>query len=99
MPTLAEGFGFTNLEAMSYGLPVVSSTAGPIPEVVAHGRTGLLVAPGDVDALAQAMAALAGDGARGVAMGAAAREAFLERFTLEAFRARLDGFYRRAREG
>ena len=58
MPTLAEGFGFTNVEAMSYGLPVVSTSVGPIPEIVTDG---LLVAPGDVDALAEAMLRLAND--------------------------------------
>ena len=50
MPTLAEGFGFTNVEAMSHALPVISSRLGPIEEIVAHGETGLLVEPGDVTA-------------------------------------------------
>ena len=53
--TLAEGFGFTNVEAMSYGLPVVSSEVGPIPETVLHEESGLVVAPGDVEALVEAM--------------------------------------------
>ena len=46
MPSLAEGFGFTNIEAMSVGLPVISSNIGPMPEVVADGESGLLVAAG-----------------------------------------------------
>lgn len=96
MPTLAEGFGFTNVEAMSFGLPVISSAVGPIPEVVADGRTGLLVPPGQVDALADAMNRLVSDPDAARAMGEAGREAFLDRFTLDAFRDRLAAVYERA---
>ena len=99
MPTLAEGYGFTNIDAMSHGLPVVSSRIGPIPEVVEHGRTGLLVDAGDVDALTVALDRLVADPGDAREMGAAGRAAFLERFTLEAFRDRLGAFYRRALEG
>ena len=99
MPTHAEGFGFANVEAMSFGLPVVTSTAGPASEIVDEGRTGLLVAPGDVEALREAMSRLAGDRDQARRMGAAAREAFQERFTLERFRSALGALYRRALEG
>ena len=46
------------LEAFAAGLPVVSTSAGDIPLMVRHGETGLLVAPGDPVALAEAMAAV-----------------------------------------
>ena len=55
LPSLAESFGFTLLEAMSLGRPVVGSTAGGIPEVVADGVDGLLVAPGQSQELAEAI--------------------------------------------
>src|SRR3954454_4186611 len=96
MPTLAEGFGFTNIEAMSYGLPVVSSTFGPIPEIVEHETTGLLVTPGDIDALGAAMARLAAGRESAARMGAAGRERFLGRWTIEHFRKGLGDFYSRA---
>lgn len=98
MPTHAEGFGFTNVEAMSFGLPVVTSTAGPGAEIVTDGRTGLLVAPGDVDGLRDVLLSLAADPGRALRMGAAARADFLERFTVERFQSVLGAFYRRALE-
>jgi glycosyltransferase involved in cell wall biosynthesis len=98
MPSRAEGFGFTNVEAMSYGLPVISSRVGPIPEVVRDGVTGAIVRPGDVDALAAAMASLVADPARAARLGAAARTDFLARFTLARFRAELGRVYQEAVE-
>ncbi|MDJ0973960.1 MAG: glycosyltransferase [Planctomycetota bacterium] len=51
-PSRSEGFGFPPLEAMAAGVPVVTTTAGSIPEVV--GDAALCVAPGDAGALADA---------------------------------------------
>jgi glycosyltransferase involved in cell wall biosynthesis len=96
LPTRAEGFGFTNVEAMSFGLPVISSTVGPIPEIVAEGETGLLVPPGDVKALADAMTRLVSDPEAARAMGEAGRGAFLNRFTLDHFHQQLAAVYRQA---
>ena len=49
-PSVYEPFGIINLEAMACETPVVASAVGGIPEVVEHGETGLLVAPGAVSA-------------------------------------------------
>jgi glycosyltransferase involved in cell wall biosynthesis len=98
MPSHAEGFGFTNVEAMSFGVPVITSTVGPAREIVSDGETGMLVAPGSVDALADAMARLAGDPERARLMGSRAREQFESRFTSVRFRQALGAFYRRALE-
>ena len=96
MPSHAEGFGFTNVEALSFGLPVVSSKVGAIPETVAEGRTGFLVPPGDVSALAAAMERLVAEPAHVRRLGEAARADFLSRFTRERFRAELARVYREA---
>lgn len=61
-PSLYEGFGFPPLQAMALGVPVVATTAGALPEVVGDG--GLLVAPRDLDALAQALASVLDDSHR-----------------------------------
>ena len=82
-PARWEGFGLALLEAMLCGRPVVASRVSAIPEVVEDGVTGLLVAPDEAGALATAIAALLGDPARAVAMGASGRRRAVERFTLE----------------
>lgn len=52
---LVESFGMTAVEAMACGRPVIASNAGGLPEVVEAGRCGLLVVPGDVQALSEAI--------------------------------------------
>ncbi len=58
-PSRYEGFGLPVLEAMSYGAPVIASSAGGIPE--AAGDAAMYVPPGDADALEQALRRVAGD--------------------------------------
>lgn len=53
--TLAEAFGIVNLEAMASGLPIIASKLGGIPDVVQDEETGLLVTPGSVDRLKDAI--------------------------------------------
>jgi glycosyltransferase involved in cell wall biosynthesis len=64
MPSKSEGLGSSALLAMSYGLPVVASRVGGLPEVVEEARTGWLIEPASPAALAQAILAAAGDRAR-----------------------------------
>jgi glycosyltransferase involved in cell wall biosynthesis len=72
LPSYWEGFGIVFLEAMSRGLPVIATTAGAIPELVDHLQTGLLVAPGDVQGLAQALARIVTDAPLRARLGKAA---------------------------
>jgi glycosyltransferase involved in cell wall biosynthesis len=55
LPTIQEGFGLVFAEAMAAGLPVVACRAAAVPEIVADGRTGVLVTPKRPDELATAM--------------------------------------------
>lgn len=93
MPTEAEGWGFTNAEAMSFGLPVISTNISAIPEIVEHGATGLLIEPNDSDGLLDAMARLAESRDLREEMGARGRERFISHFSREVFRDRLQEFY------
>lgn len=58
LPTLGEGFGLVLLEAMAHRLPIISTNTMAIPEIVAHGETGLLVPPRDVKSLRRAVGSL-----------------------------------------
>jgi glycosyltransferase involved in cell wall biosynthesis/GT2 family glycosyltransferase len=70
---LPEPFGQVVVEGMAAGLPVIAAAAGGPAEVISDGVNGLLVPPGDVDALACAMKRLAGDAALRHDLGRAAR--------------------------
>ncbi|HEX7251596.1 MAG TPA: glycosyltransferase family 4 protein [Thermoanaerobaculia bacterium] len=61
LPSRQEGFGIVFLEAMAAGLPVVAARAAAVPEVIEDGECGILVPPGDHDALAAALDRLLGD--------------------------------------
>jgi glycosyltransferase involved in cell wall biosynthesis len=75
-----EGLPNVLLEALSMGVPVVSSRLAGTPEVVLHGETGLLVEPGDVDGLAGAIERLGADRTSCQRMGAAGREMMVAGF-------------------
>lgn len=55
LPTLWEGMGRVFLEAQAAGVPVIGTKVGGVPDVVKDGVTGILVPPGDVDALVNAI--------------------------------------------
>jgi glycosyltransferase involved in cell wall biosynthesis len=82
----SEGLPLAILEAMAAGLPVVATAVGGIPELVADGETGLLVPPGDADALAGALRRLVADPGLRRRLGEAARARVEERFSLTAMR-------------
>ena len=82
VPSLYEGFGFPAAEAMSCGIPVVSTTAGALTEVVDE-ESGILVPPGDHMAIAEAVKRLMSDDALRQRMGVAGRARVLKMFSWE----------------
>jgi glycosyltransferase involved in cell wall biosynthesis len=80
-PSLYEGFGLPAAEAMACGAAVIATTAGAFPEFIDDGRTGVLVPPGNPDALAAAIQALLREPERCRAMGAAASGHIRTNFT------------------
>lgn len=89
-----EGFGLTLIEAMAAGAALVAARAGAAPLVVEDGVTGVLVPPGDADALVAALEPLMRDPATAEAMGARARARVLEKFSLDVEAERIADVYR-----
>jgi glycosyltransferase involved in cell wall biosynthesis len=74
LPSFHEGYGMVYAEAMVYGLPVIATTAGAIPETV-PSQAGLLVPPGNPAALAQALRQVIADPALAARLAAGSRAA------------------------
>jgi glycosyltransferase involved in cell wall biosynthesis len=84
VPSHVEPLGNATLEAMSYALPVIGSTAGGIPEMVVHGETGLLTPPRDPERLAGALKTLLLDPQSRLRYGTQGRRRCEELFSLAA---------------
>jgi glycosyltransferase involved in cell wall biosynthesis len=74
VPSFYEAFGIVYLEAMSFGLPVIASTAGAAHELITPDQTGFFIAPGDAEALAGHLRMWQRDRALLLQMGLAARQ-------------------------
>ncbi|PUA31612.1 MAG: hypothetical protein B7O98_08930 [Zestosphaera tikiterensis] len=93
LPTLADYHPIALLEAQALGTPVVSTRVGAIPEIVIDGETGLLVEPGSIDQLAEAIEMLLTDERLRRKMSQKARE-WSKNFTLDKAVSRLEGIYK-----
>jgi glycosyltransferase involved in cell wall biosynthesis len=82
-PSHMEGLNTSILDAMMLGRPVIGTTAGGIPEIIEHGKTGLLVPPKDPAALAEAIVALVTDLSKAENLARAGHERVQERFTAD----------------
>ena len=98
LPSEIESFGVAALEALSCGVPVFGYRVGGLPEVVVDG-VGTLVAPGDVDALADALRAVLVDSVRHADMARAARAHAVAGFGRDAALDRYEACYRRVLDG
>jgi L-malate glycosyltransferase len=83
LPSLSEGLSSAILEAMAASLPIVATAVGGIPELVKDGDNGLLVAPADSAALADAIRRLADNREESRRMGERGRQRVEAQFTLE----------------
>jgi glycosyltransferase involved in cell wall biosynthesis len=92
-PSLWEGLPLTLLMAMGAGLPVVGTRVSGITDVVEDGRNGMLVAPGDSQALTQAIIALYQRPETRRRLGDAARRTVAEKHSQEAMLRHLEHIY------
>lgn len=82
-PSRLEAFGYSIIEAMAAGKPIVATNVGGIPELIENGITGLLVRP-DPNEIAQGIATILADDDLGRELGQAARENYLSHYTTAA---------------
>ena len=80
-PSLYEGFGLPAAEALACRTPVVATNVGAFPALIEDGVAGRIVAPGDAEALADAIRSLLNDDALRTSMGDSGSEWVRERFT------------------
>ncbi len=94
LPSRNEGTPVSAIETLASGRPVVATRVGGVPDVVADGVDGFLVAVGDVRAAAERLALLARDRPRSERMGAAGRARVLPRYRVERLVEDVDRLYR-----
>jgi len=86
----AEGFPVVLVEAMMFGLPVVSTKWRGIPEIVVEGETGLLVEPGEISGLASSLRKLLDAPGLRTSMGKRGRQRYAKYFTAEQFQKNME---------
>lgn len=99
LPSYLEGQPIAILEAMASALPVVGSATGAVPDLIRDGVEGRVVEPGDVEALAEALADLILHPARRAVMSAAVRRRAEESHDLERLSRRLADLYAQVLDG
>lgn len=83
LPSYNEGMPMAILDAMGYGLPVVSTNVGGIPQIVLDGQNGFVLRPGDIDDIAQALVKLLTDPSLRAGMGRKSVDIIRESYTLD----------------
>lgn len=99
MPSLTEGLPLALLEAMATEVPIIASGVGGIPEALDQGRAGLLVAPGRVAALREAMATVLDEPQQAAARARQARQRLAAVYSSQAMAERYLQVYRQCRPG
>lgn len=94
LPSYNEGLPVSILEAMSWQLPVISTNVGGIPQLVRDGVDGILINPGDLTALSQALLRLGQDSAYRESLGRSARERVESSFSKEIVIPRIEEIYK-----
>lgn len=81
LPSVAEALPLSLIEAMAWGCPILATRVGGVPEALGDGTAGILVPPGDPQALASELQRLLQDATLRERLGRSARQRYQERFT------------------
>jgi glycosyltransferase involved in cell wall biosynthesis len=92
-PSLSEAFGMSLVEAMAVGTPVVAARVGGMVDIVEDGETGVLVEPGNAEALAEGIISIISNPELGKALGQAGQKRVQELFTWEQVTHNLARYY------
>jgi glycosyltransferase involved in cell wall biosynthesis len=98
LPSLAEGVSNSLLEAMSCGLACIATQVGGIAEVLSDGDCGLLVPPGNIEALANCLIRLSSNSNERIQLGTKARQRILARYDIRIVGSRYQHLYQRLLE-
>jgi glycosyltransferase involved in cell wall biosynthesis len=93
LPSYNEGLPISVLEAMAYGMPVVASEVGGIPEAIEDGVNGYLIHPGDCDRLAESIDRLASSSELRSRMGQSGYQLAARKFALSVIIEQLESLY------
>jgi glycosyltransferase involved in cell wall biosynthesis len=94
LSSLWEGGPLVVLEAMAAGLPIAATRVGDVPGMVEEGRSGVIVEPGDAEALTDAMTRIMDMGPEGRMMGEAGQKNVTERFLYSRTQGSVENIYR-----
>lgn len=97
-PSYHEGMPMALLEAMAYGMGIITTTTGGIPQLIRNGKDGILAAPGDVETMAAALERFLTDEAYLTSCGRTVRERAVSEYSLERHLEKLGEIYRRTYE-
>ncbi len=95
VPSIEEPLGLVAVESLAAGTAVVAARTGGLPEIVEHGKSGLLVPPRDPDALADAVIELARDDAKRIQMGKVGQDRTLKVFETAALCDQVEDIYQK----
>lgn len=93
LPSYAEGFPMAVLDAWAFGIPVVTTPVGGLPDVLLHGENSLVFQPGDIDGLAENLKILMNDDKLRQKLSIASLQLSNDLFNIKTISAQLDNMY------
>jgi glycosyltransferase involved in cell wall biosynthesis len=93
LPSYAEGFPMAVLDAWAFGLPVITTPVGGLPDVLLHGENSLVFQPGDIDGLAENLKILINDNSLRIKLAEASLQLSSNTFNIKTISSQIDNLY------